>query len=893
MPRTLYDINPLLPLVNAGFVLLTPNLRLARRIKSEWDKRMAASGAGAWEPIPVLPLESWLQQQWQQAVNEGQTPALVNVGPAQTLELWQQVIAADERASGSYSLLRPAAAGELAAQARETLLRWQVDTSSQAVRQSFRLDEDCATFLRWLDQFDQKLIAAGQGTTVDTVVQLLACAPRLPKSRVALLEFDDIPPLYRSAVDALALEVQTIAPATSPADRRVYTFADGRSELQAVALWAAATSQARPEATLGIVLSDMAADRVALEYLLRSEFNCLGDNYTSLPVNFSTGIALDRTPVVRDALGALAMAGPRCSVAAVESLLRSRFLHMPDADTPLATYFIQRLYAAGREQLDTADLRYLASEVTLGDSKGLVLGQILLAIAGVRELRRKALPSQWIALFSQQLERWGWPGEGPLDSLEYQQVELWYRTLDEFRAYDTVCDAIDMERALTLLRGSCARQMSQPQTADGYIQVLGPLEAAGLAFDELWLCGMQAARWPAPARPSPFIPQSLQRELQMPHATAEREWAFAAGLLAQYIGSSAIVHASYCRQLDDVPELPSPLLEGFTATDSAPQAMVNAQWQAQRQQRQLLYLEDTLAPAVSSAELEDIGGGSALLEDQSQCPFRAFARRRLRVEPLPEFSLALSPADRGTLLNDALDALWASISDLAHWLALDEQTEAAAVSEAAQAAISAFPAGRRRQFGSAYWHLEEQRLCSLLTEWLALEKTRAQFSVAQRELDVSFALGPLQLRLRVDRIDRMDDGSQIIIDYKSGISSVQDWLGDRPGKPQLLLYGVAAPGEAAALAFGQLRPRDCKFVGLGQRALAPGIGTDIARAVGERMDASDWDSLNARWRDNLERLAQEFVDGKAQVDPLNNNSCTWCGLQPLCRVTAAQEEQRP
>lgn len=891
MPRTLYDISPLLPLVDAGFVLLTPNLRLARRIKSEWDSRMAASGAGAWQPIPVLPLESWLQQQWQQGVNQGLTPALTHIGPAQVLELWQQVIAADERDSGNYSLLRPAAAGEMAAQARETLLRWQVDCSKPAVRQSFRLDEDCATFLRWQNQFDKKLAAAGQGTAVDAVHQLLACAAQLPKSRVALLEFDDIPPLYRSAVHALAQEVQEISPAAAPADRRMYTFADGRSELQAVARWAAATSQERPEATLGIVLSDMAADRVALEYLLRREFHCLGDNYTSLPVNFSTGMPLDRTPVVRDALGALAMAGRRCSVAAVESLLRSRFVQIPDAQTPLANYFVQRLYDAGREELDTADLRYLASEIKLGDNKGLVLGRILLGISGMRELRQKSAPSQWIERFNQVLEHWGWPGEGPLDSLEYQQVELWYRTLDEFRAYDAVCEAIDMERALQLLRSSCARQMSQPQTADGNIQVLGPLEAAGLAFDELWLCGMQAGRWPAPARPSPFIPQALQRELQMPHATAEREWAFAAGLLSQYTGASAIVHASYCRQLDDVPELPSPLLEGFTPTQSAPLPALNADWQARRQQRQLRYIEDTLAPAVTGAELEDIGGGSALLEDQSQCPFRAFARRRLRVEPLPQFSLALSPADRGSLLHDALNTLWATINDLSHLLELDEPAEAAAVAEAAQAAIAAFPSGRRRQFGSGYWRLEGQRLCSLLSEWLALEKTRAQFTVAQRELDVSFALGPLQLRLRVDRIDRMDDGSQMIIDYKSGISSVQDWLGERPGKPQLLLYGVAAPGEAAALAFGQVRPRDCKFVGLGQVAAAPGIGTDIARAVGERMDASDWDSLNARWRDNLERLAQEFVDGTAQVDPLNSSSCTWCGLQPLCRVAAAHEER--
>lgn len=890
MPRTLYDITPLVPLVEAGYVLLTPNLRLARRIKSEWDASRATAGAAAWESIEVLPLESWLQQQWQHGVALGLLPARVQIGPAQVTELWQQIIAQDEQESGSYHLLRPTAAAELAGQARETLVRWQVDTAKPRIRQDFELDTDCGTFLRWLDLFEKRLTAAGQVTTVDSIRQLLHCTGQFPPARVALLEFDDIPPLHRAVTDALAEEVLEISPTAAPAERRLYPFADKRAEMQAVARWAAAMSREHATASIGIVLSDMASDRVSLEYLLRREFECLGENYASLPVNFSTGISLDRAPVVRDALAVLAMSGRRSSVIAVQALLRSRFLELPDAETALANYFIRRLFEAGREELDTADLRYAASEITLGDARGLTLGRHLLTVSGMRELRQPGLPSEWIERFSQVLEVWGWPGHGPLDSLEFQQVDLWYRTLDEFRGYDAVCKAMDFERALQLLRNSCSRQMSQPQTADGYVQVLGPLEAAGLTFDQLWVTGMQAGRWPAAARPNPFIPQMLQRHLQMPHATAEREWTFATGLLAQYERSTPLLHTSYCRELDDVPELPSPLLEGFELADVPLSPAVDPRWLAQWQQRQLVHLEDELAPPPGAVELDDISGGSGLLEDQSQCPFRAFARRRLRVEPLPEFSLALSPADRGSLLHDALNALWGGIEDHRSLLALGDTEEATAVTEAVQAAITAVPGGPRRRLGAAYWRLEGQRLSTLLREWLSVERTRGEFAVGERELDVSLALGPLQLRLRVDRIDLLPDGSQVIIDYKSGISRVQDWLDERPARPQLLLYGIASPDAAAALAFAQVRPRDCKFVGLGQVEAAPGISTDISAVVGERMDADDWESLNARWRDNLERLAAEFVEGRAEVNPLNAASCTWCGLQPLCRINAAAQE---
>ena len=67
-------------------------------------------------------------------------------------------------------------------------------------------------------------------------------------------------------------------------------------------------------------------------------------------------------------------------------------------------------------------------------------------------------------------------------------------------------------------------------------------------------------------------------------------------------------------------------------------------------------------------------------------------------------------------------------------------------------------------------------------------------------------------------------------------------------------------------------------------AAAPGIVTDIPKVVKERMEATDWQSLNECWRENLERLAEEFVAGDARVDPLAPASCAWCGLQSLCRV---------
>ncbi len=162
-----------------------------------------AAGDRVWEPLPVQPLENWLLGQWEWAVSNHLLPPVTPLGSAQALELWRQVIVQQEMQSPDYHLLRPAAAAELASQARDTLRRWQVDMHIPGIRQSFELEQDCGTFLQWLTLFEQHLAASGQCTTVDCLEQLPALSGQYPGARIALLEFVDIAPLVRAALRAL------------------------------------------------------------------------------------------------------------------------------------------------------------------------------------------------------------------------------------------------------------------------------------------------------------------------------------------------------------------------------------------------------------------------------------------------------------------------------------------------------------------------------------------------------------------------------------------------------------------------------------------------------------------------------------------------------------------
>ena len=880
----MYDIEPVIPLIEAGYTLLTPNFRLARAVRSEWNVTRSASGDQVWQAPDIHALEPWLIQQWKNAVDRGELPLQLRLGGAQITELWQQVIAASERNKDAAQLLQPAAAARQAQSARDTLMRWQVDTAQYAVMQQFQFDMDCSTWLQWQRQFEERLNTRKLVTATDCIRQLLQLSSQQRLYKVALLDFDDVPALFSAALATLCVEIVEVQPRGKRAEGTARAAPDKATELQAAAHWACTVNRREPGASVAIVLPDMVTDKSAIEYFLRREFDCLGEKYTSLPVNFSAGMALDQVPVVRAALQALHCSGKQTPLDDIVALMQSRFTRSTASESALGNLLIKQLFEVGRKQIKTSDLRQVANDVHLGDLRGHVLGEILQQQAQIRSLRARATPGDWVPVLCEILDLWAWPGTTALDSLEYQQVELWYRVLEDMAAYDVICEPLPFSDFLNLLQRHCAQQVFQPQTADSKVQVLGVLEAAGLKFDYMWLSGMQAKEWPGPAKPNPFIPVALQVRLQMPHANAEREWAFVAVLMEQYMHSAAVVEASYTQQVDGVPELPSALLDDFDWQDPMQAIGVPGEWSERWQRRQIEAVDDSFGPPILAGELDQTRGGSGLIEDQSNCPFRAFAKHRLKSLPLAAVHVAISAADRGSVLHDALYALWGDLENSTTLSAMPDPELEEVIMRAVASALGEVKRSLWLSVDGSFWDIERKRLEQLLKEWLLVEKQREPFVVCAREESVELVVSGLPLRLRVDRIDQLDDGSKAVIDYKSGRSYLRDWLGERPPKPQLPLYIGALAETPGALTFAQVRSRDCKYVGLGANQIMPKFTTDIPKAVRGRMPAQDWDQLCTLWQEGLAALADGYLNGDAQVDPLSPGSCNWCGQQVLCRI---------
>lgn len=846
-----------------------------------------------------MSIEHWWQACYDKAVLAGEVLP-VQATPQQELTLWQQVI---EKNPASAALLRPRASAQLARDAYKNLLLWELDWRSEPLASQFRYDVDAQLFVEWAQSFEDELTARCM-TVMPLLVDVLQPFARC--EHIVLAEFNDLSPRYRRLLKQQAQSLQDYQFQSAPGEWQVQACDSEREELLQAGYWLAQNMQQQSQSSIGLLVPGLESRRESVLRLVEEGMAMAGQQQdgvvfapAELPFNISAGVPLASCGPIRSALDLLSLCVESVEVPALVGLLNSRY--RDNRELMLEQTMLHRLYRRGKVEVSPSLLRHECVSVETQQGGGLLLGQQLQNLQQRRDLKQRHVPSAWTALFSECLQALGWPGRSALGSVEYQQIEHWGQALKQLGELDAVCETLDYRSALQQLRQLAADAVFQPRTSRSNVQVLGLLEGAGLQFDHLWVCGMSSADWPPPANPNPFIPGVIQVSNRMPHANAERELDYARSLLQHFRQSGANMVASFCRQADDIELGPSPLLEYFSSacesgsTDGADQHETGARqawsesWQQHRDRLSLLIHDSDPAPAVSAEEGTRLRGGSGLLADQSQCPFRAFTYHRLHIKPLPELGISLSASERGTILHEALHRLWGALEGSEALLALSAQDQEALVVRICEEAVASFRQGNPQPRMQSLLDLEQERLQPLLNQWLSIERERPPFSVAQREEAISVEIDELVLNLRLDRVDKLADGSLHLIDYKSGNSEVRQWMGERPEQPQLPLYSLALAAQqdkVSAISFALVSKKQLCFRGIGEQAAATGVKTDIGKTVKAWEPApQDWASLRGMWDESLRQLAQQFVRGDAQVEPLDTRkTCSYCGLEGLCRI---------
>lgn len=874
-----------------GGLVVTASDRAARAIAAAYHHARRAEGLTAWQAPQVLDWQRFLRTAWDEQTTDGRL--LLNSFQEQSL--WAAIVADSGHSAALLEGPRDRLAA-LAMEAHRLLCLYSPKFLARSSRASWQLD--AAAFSQWLAAFDE---ICRNGNLLSMSHLPLELNPVLQGGQterppLLLAGFDRLLPMQRSIFDAWG-HWQEMAAGEPACTIRSYSTADTKDELAACAHCCRSRVAANPRARLLIVTQDVTLRRGELERAFLKHANRDG----ATPFEFSLGIPLIQTALARSAQLLLRwLAGPL-----EEHELDWLFSTESATANSQEAFALQAMMRAVRRRgLERTQwtLRAFTQQPVSGQ---LPAGWVQRMLGAQRHLETSAQlqrsPLDWAALVSELLETLGWPGR-IMSSAEFQIERRWQQVVDTCGSLGFDGRRVAWADFLSDLTRGLGETLFAPESEDAAILIAGPSESAGLTADAIWFLGADEDSWPARGSMHPLLPFDVQREAEMPHAAPQFDWELANAITRRLLASAHEVHFSFARQKDGVDTRPSRLVAHYAGS---PQELPSDLVPPVSQHPLAVSFADSsriCLNAISEVESETssangaearapnhvVRGGSTVLTSQSQCPFKAFATARLGAQWWEPAEVGLSASLRGQLLHAVLHSVWGGPPDGIRTLdqlnALPD-LRAFVAKHARRTIAEKIPAASREQMPQRYLELEEQRLTRLVTEWLQFETTRIPFTVAATEVDASPTVAGLTLKLRLDRVDRVNDDSLIVIDYKTGDVSPKSWELPRPDDVQLPLYAgfAISDAELGGLLFAKVRPGELCFTGrVGDAAST--LFSDLGHSSALVKNPLTAEQL-IDWREHIEQLARDFLGGRAEVDPREYpTTCKRCGLHTLCRI---------
>ncbi len=308
------------------------------------------------------------------------------------------------------------------------------------------------------------------------------------------------------------------------------------------------------------------------------------------------------------------------------------------------------------------------------------------------------------------------------------------------------------------------RVVRAPAPRGAQVQIYGLLEARLTQHDRVVLGGLVEGVWPPAPRIDPWLSRPMRHQLGLD--LPERRIGLTAHDFAQLLGAPEVI-LTHAAKAGGAPTVASRFLHRLEAVAG------EARWSAAKARgadyvahATQLYRPDAVTPAPQPKPSPPRAARPTRLsvtqiEDWLRDPYTVYARHILKLVPLDPVDMALSAADRGSAIHNALGTF---TERHARALPDDPLGELQRIGEESFAPLMERPEAR------ALWWPRFLRIAHWFAGWERDRRAEvtALFAETTGELVIPLDGTGFRLTARADRIERRSDGTYAILDYKTG-----------------------------------------------------------------------------------------------------------------------------
>ncbi|WP_426438149.1 double-strand break repair protein AddB [Bradyrhizobium genosp. P] len=309
------------------------------------------------------------------------------------------------------------------------------------------------------------------------------------------------------------------------------------------------------------------------------------------------------------------------------------------------------------------------------------------------------------------------------------------------------------------------RMVRRPESARAQLNIFGQLEARLTESDRVILGGLVEGVWPPSPRIDPWLSRPMRHELGLD--LPERRIGLSAHDFAQLLGHDEVI-LSHAAKVGGAPAVASRFLHRLEAVaGEARWKMATSAGEIYAQYAAELDRPDKVEPVKQpeprpARDTRPLKMSVTAIEDWLRDPYTIYARYILKLDPLDPVDMPLSAADRGSAIHEALREFTQVYAD-----ALPADT----VRALREIGGKYFAPLMERPEARALWWPRFQRIAAWFAEWEAARRGSIAGIKAEIKGEIGIPLDDARtftLSARADRIERRDDGSFAILDYKTG-----------------------------------------------------------------------------------------------------------------------------